>query len=93
MLSTITANSSPPSRAHVSSGRIDVANALGHRDEQLVARGVAKAVVHGLEVVEVDEEDSDDVLVRRTPRASACAIRSEKSARFASPVSESWNAW
>ncbi len=30
-------------------------------DEQLVARRVAEAVVHGLEVVEVDEEDGEEV--------------------------------
>ncbi|OIQ92176.1 hypothetical protein GALL_258530 [mine drainage metagenome] len=46
---------------------IDVADAAGYRDrhidQQLVADGVAKAVVHVLEAIEVDENDRDGLAV------------------------------
>ena len=49
---------------HAAQGR---AQAVGDADEQLVARGVAQRVVDGLEVVEVDERDGDDLVVPRRP--------------------------
>ena len=71
----------------------DVLEAAGDADEQLVADEVAVGVVDALEVVEVDAGGPR----RRPPggRSVACAwaSRSSKSARFASPVSGSWNAW
>ena len=51
--------------------------------QDLVAGGVAEAVVDGLEVVEVDEHDGD-VGDPRSARTSACSTRSENSARLAS---------
>ena len=51
-----TANSSPPSRAAVSEGRRQPAEGGGHPLEEGVPLAVPEAVVHGLEVVEVDEE-------------------------------------
>ena len=63
------------------------AQALGDRDQQLVADRVAERVVDGLEVVEVDEQDGDGRLGRR---ASASSTRSMNSVRLARPVSESW---
>ena len=54
--SSRTANSSPPKRAAVSPERSEPIEALGHGHEQLVAHGVAQAVVDQLEVVEVEEQ-------------------------------------
>ena len=45
----------------MSSGPDGGTNALGNRDEELVPCCVTEAVVHGLEVVEIDEEDGDEV--------------------------------
>ena len=53
------ANSSPPSRATVSAGRSDAAQALGDRDEQHVAGGVAEGVVDELEAVEVEAQHGE----------------------------------
>ena len=50
------ANSSPPSRATVSSGRRQAASRWPTADEELVADAVAEAVVDDLEAVEVEEE-------------------------------------
>ena len=62
-------------------------------EQQLVAGGVAEAVVDGLEVVEVDEEDGDP-RARRARRARArAATRSLNSARLARSVTGSWKAW
>ena len=49
------------------------AQAIGDRDEQLVADRVAERVVDGLEVVDVDEEDGE--LVRRLVERLADARR------------------
>ena len=57
--SSRTANSSPPKRATVSVGRTAILQPAADLLEHLVARGVAEAVVDGLEVVEVDEHDRD----------------------------------
>ncbi len=64
---------------------------LRRRDQQLVARGVTEAVVDRLEAVEVEHDDRDRVSSRAW-RAIAWSIRSANSDRFASCVSESWNA-
>ena len=45
----------------------DRANPVRDGDEQLVAGRVAEAVVHRLEVVEVDEEDGEQVPTSRAP--------------------------
>ena len=55
--SSSTANSSPPKRAAVSDGPDRGRDALGDLEQQLIAGGVAEAVVDGLEVVEVEEDD------------------------------------
>ena len=87
------ANSSPPSRATRSPSRTELADPLGHRDEQRVAGGVAQRVVDDLEVVEVDEQDRVDLAAarrgrRRGPAPASCwNIR-----RLAAPVSESRSA-
>ncbi len=86
-----TANSSPPSRAAVSPCLIVSLMRSAMRSQQLVADGVAQAVVDVLEVVEV-EEHHDERLGGTAP-ALAWASRSAKSCRLASPVSVSWNAW
>ncbi len=51
------ANSSPPSRATVSPRRTDALQALRGGAEHVVADRVAKAVVHRLEVVEIQIDD------------------------------------
>ena len=61
--------------------------------QELVAGGVAEAVVDVLERVEVDEQDRRAGLRRGAARASACSRRSISSRRLGSPVSESWKAW
>ena len=55
------ANSSPPSRAGVSAGRRQSRSRSPHSRSSCVAARVAERVVHGLEVVEVDEEHRDRV--------------------------------
>ena len=66
------------------------AQPLADRHEQPVAGVVAEAVVHGLEVVEVDEEHRHGLVA---PRSSACSRRSRNRARLASRVRGSWKAW
>ena len=53
---TTTANSSPPMRATTSPGRTQPRSRSASDEQQLVAGGVAAAVVDVLEVVEVDEQ-------------------------------------
>ena len=93
MSSRRTANSSPPSRAAVSPGRRTSASRSDDRAQQLVAAGVAEAVVDGLEVVEVEEQDRERRSPVRALRARACSTRSPNRPRLASPVRPSWNAW
>ena len=69
-----------------------VVEAARELDEHLVAGGVAERVVHGLEVVEV-EEDHRRRAVLAAARAIAWRTCSANIARFASPVTGSWNAW
>ena len=57
----------------------------GGRDEQAVARRVAKTVVDGLEVVEIEEQHGQPPRRTRCARSSACVTRSKNSARLASP--------
>ena len=52
-----TTNSSPPSRATRSVGRIPLGQHPGHLDQHRVADEVAERVVDGLERVDVDHED------------------------------------
>ena len=52
-------NSSPPARASMSSCRPVAASRLRHGREQLVADHVTEAVVHELEVVDVEAEEAD----------------------------------
>ena len=88
------ANSSPPKRATVSLAAQRVAQALGDRDEQLVAGRVAEAVVDDLEAVEVEEQHGDV--------AAAAALQALEragsggrgtAARFGRPVSGSRSSW
>ena len=53
--SSRSANSSPPMRAIVSAWRTDACKARGDLLQDLVTRRVPERVVHGLEVVQVDE--------------------------------------
>ena len=63
---------------------------LGHLAQELVAGGVAEAVVHELEVVEVDEEHGR-ARARSGARGPATSSRcSLNIARFGRPVSGSW---
>ena len=62
------ANSSPPKRAAVSLGADARGQALGDLAQDLVAGGVAEAVVDRLEVVEVEEDDRDAVLLAAVAR-------------------------
>ena len=58
------------------------ADPLGDRDEELVTGGVTEAVVHGLEVVEIDEENGEEVPSARA--ALDCvrdALREERAVR------------
>ena len=57
--SASTANSSPPKRATVSPGRSACSILRATDGEELVAGGVAEAVVDDLELVEVQEEHRD----------------------------------
>ena len=61
-------NSSPLWRATMSPARTAPRSRCGHLDQELVAGAVAEAVVHELEVVEVDVEHGDAVPVG-APRA------------------------
>ena len=54
-----TTNSSPPSRATRSPGRISSPSRRGDLDEQRVADAVPTGVVDHLEAVEVDEQDGE----------------------------------
>ena len=58
-LSSRTANSSPPKRATVSVGRTAIRSRRRDLLQHLVSGRVAEAVVDGLEVVQIDEDDSD----------------------------------
>ena len=69
-----------------------LADALGDALEQLVADGVAEAVVDVLEVVEV-EEHHDERLGGTAAAAQRVRQPVGEELRFASPVSASWNAW
>ena len=62
------------------------------RPQQRVAGEVTEPVVDRLEVVEVEEQHGS-VAAALAADDSACSTRSMKSARLASPVSGSWNAW
>ena len=53
---------------------------------------MAEAVVDGLELVQVDEEDGNRRRPDRSARVSACWTRSEKSGLLARFVTGSWNA-
>ena len=66
--------------------------AAGHLLEDVVAGGVAEAVVDRLEVVEVDEDDRDvrEPALRAHERVLDAV---ENSARFARFVTGSWKAW
>ena len=66
--STRMANSSPPSRAIVSSGRRHRMETSGDRHEQPVADRVTKAVVDRLEPIEVEEQQADKPSAGRAPR-------------------------
>ena len=67
---------------------------VGGLPQEGVAGVVAEGVVDGLEVVEVEEEQRQrGASGRGAVVASACSMRSRSSARLASPVSGSWNAW
>ena len=73
-LSTSTANSSPPSRATVSPcADTQVRSRPRHLHQQLVAAGVAQAVVDLLEPVQVEEQHGDRA--RRRRRAAAGRAR------------------
>ena len=74
---------------HLAEGR---AQPVGDADEQLVAGGVAQRVVDGLEVVEVDERDRDDLVVPRRAAAAPARCGRGSSARFGRPVSGSCSA-
>ena len=67
--------------------------ALADLGQQLVARGVPERVVDRLEVVEVHEQDRDRLVGRAACARARGSTRSRNSARFASPVTGSWNAW
>ena len=81
---------SPSKRATVSVGTQRALEPLRDLDQQLVARGVAEAVVDELEAIDVEEQDGERrVTGLLVPRASSRSNRSMKSTRFGSPVNGS----
>ncbi len=68
----------------------DVPDPCRHLDQQVVADGVAEAVVDELEAVQVDEADGDVACRRARPARRATSRCSWNSSRFGSAVSESW---
>ena len=92
--SSRTANSSPPKPGDGVARRARArASRSADLEQQLVAGGVAEAVVDRLEVVEVEEQHARPRRRRVRRAASACSTRSRNSARLARPVSGSWKAW
>ena len=81
--SSRSANSSPPSRASVSLGRMTSLKRCRDLLEQLVAGVVTEAVVDLLEAVEIDEQHRERRRCERAERASAWSSRSRNSARLA----------
>ncbi len=73
-----TANSSPDEPGGEGVSGDGVGEPPGDGDEQLVAGGVAEAVVHDLEPVEVAEEHGRARAVGVAPSATATASRSVK---------------
>jgi hypothetical protein len=68
--SSSTANSSPPSRTTVSSGRTARRMRRGDLAQQRVALCVAERVVHGLEAVEVEQQQCDALAPRGPDHAA-----------------------
>ena len=72
------------------------AQALRHHLQQLVAGGMAERVVHGLEVVEIEQVDRHHLAAPARAPARARAARSaargwaDRSARRAAPCARSW---
>ena len=85
-------NSSPPSRAAVSSGRSTVPQTSRRLDEDLVAGRVPEGVVDGLERVQVEIQQRRPRAAPPGARRRACSSRSLKRIRLARPVSGSWRA-
>ena len=80
--SSSNANSSPPSRASVSAGRVTMAKRLRNLLQELVAGAVAEGVVDLLEAIEVDEQHRENLLGSRgaserlvEPVTKECAVR------------------
>ncbi len=74
------ANSSPPSRATVSPARVTALSRSADGHEQPVALGVTEAIVHGLEVVEVEKEDRRRLASAAGPRESVTEAVQEQEA-------------
>ena len=69
MSSSRTVNSSPPSRASVSPGRMQLLEPPRDADQELVAGLVAEAVVDRLEAIEIEVQHREQRPAQRAPRA------------------------
>jgi hypothetical protein len=85
-----TANSSPPRRATVSPARVHCTSRCAKARSSWSPGAVAEAVVHGLEIVEIDEQHARRHAVGNVP--DRLVTRSANSERLASSVSGSWKA-
>ena len=70
-----------------------IRDATRHRDEDVVAAGVAKGVVEHLEVVEVDEQDGERLAIATPAPLEGVVDPIAEEHRFASPVRPSCSAW
>ncbi len=86
-------NTSLDSRATVSPARTARLSASGDDLQELVADGVAEAVVDLAEGVEVEGDDGERSRCERAWLATAWVTRSANSTWFGRPVSASWTAW
>ncbi len=86
------ANSSPPKRAVVSSGRMTARSRSATATSSWSPASWPRLSFTVLKSSR-SEKSTETAPWLRACRASACATRSRKRARLARPVSESWKAW
>ncbi len=84
--SMMTTNSSPPKWPTNASSPVTAFEAIAEGEQQIVAGGVAEAVVHDLEPVEVEQQDGRLALAFPRVSAMASSSRSTIARRFGKPV-------